>query len=85
MRTPDPSEPETRREIEQIPPEEIDLALAKLREASGALDDEQLMIQVARVLGFDRTGARIQKVLKQRLRRVRDTEPSARADGSGET
>jgi very-short-patch-repair endonuclease len=85
VRTPDPYQPETRREIEQIPPEEIDLALAKLREASGAQDDEQLVIQVARVLGFDRTGARIQKVLKQRLRSLRDTEPSARVHGSGET
>jgi hypothetical protein len=67
VRVPDPADPETRREIDEIAPEEIDLAIARLREASAGLDDEHLSAQVARVFGFDRTGGRIRAVLEQRL------------------
>ena len=68
VRVPDPEDPDTRRDIDEIPPEEIDLAIARLREASAGLDDEQLIAQVARVFGFDRTGERIRTVLEQRLK-----------------
>ncbi|MET0601196.1 MAG: DUF3320 domain-containing protein [Baekduia sp.] len=67
VRVPDVDVPGTRREIEEIPPEELDLAIARLREASAGLDDEQIISQVARVLGFDRTGGRIRAVLQARL------------------
>jgi hypothetical protein len=78
VRVPDPEVAETRRDIDEIPPEEIDLAVARLREASAGIQDEQLILQVARVLGFDRTGDRIRTVLKKRLtaikRRVRSKQ-----------
>ena len=71
VRVPDPDVPETRRDIDEIPPEEIDLAIARLREASAGVDDEQIFLQVARVLGFDRTGDRIKTVLKKRLAAIK--------------
>ena len=67
VRVPDAGNPDTRREIDEIPPEEIDLAIARLRESSAGLVDEQLIAQVARVLGFDRTGGRIRSVLEKRV------------------
>jgi hypothetical protein len=67
VRVPNPDDPQARREIDEIPPEEIDLAIARLREASAGLDDEQLIVQVARVFGFNHTGGRIRAVLEQRV------------------
>jgi hypothetical protein len=67
VRIPDPDDPETRRDIDDIPPEEIDLAIARLRETSAGINDEQLITHVARILGFDRTGDRIRTTLAQRL------------------
>lgn len=67
VRIPDPEDPLTRRDIEEIAPEEIDVAIARLSEASAGLDEDQLIAQVARVLGFDRTGGRIRSVLEQRV------------------
>ncbi len=67
VRVPDPERLDRRREIEDIAPEELDLAIARLREASAGLDDEQLLSQVARVFGFDRTGGRIRTALEERL------------------
>jgi len=72
VRVPEAGNPDTRREIDEIPPEEIDLAIARLREASAGLDDEHLIAQVARVLGFDRTGGRIRSILKERVVAGRD-------------
>ena len=67
VRVPDPSEPLTRRDIDDIPPEEIDLTLTRLLEASAGAGGEQLISLAARVLGFDRTGGRIQAVLSKRI------------------
>jgi hypothetical protein len=69
VRIPDPKDPATRRDIDDIPPEEIDLAIARLRESTVGMPDEQLLVQTARVLGFDRTGERIRSVLTARLRK----------------
>jgi hypothetical protein len=68
VRIPDSDDPATRREIEEIAPEELDLAIARLREASAGSNDEQVVAQVARVFGFDRTGGRIRAVVEKRLR-----------------
>jgi hypothetical protein len=73
VRIPDPYDERTRRDIDDIPPEEIDLAIARLDEASAGSDDEQLLTQVARVLGFDRTGGRIRAVLGPRVKAHRLT------------
>ncbi len=70
VRVPDPADPATRRDIDEIPPEEIDLTLARLREASAGAGADDLLAQAARVLGFDRTGDRIKQKLKPRLSRA---------------
>ena len=67
VRIPDPRVPDTRREIDDIPPEEIDLAIHSIRLGSAGVDDDQLIAQVARVFGFDRTGGRIRAVIEDRL------------------
>lgn len=65
VRIPDPAKPATRRSIEDIAPEELAVTVARLREASGALDKQGLVGQAARVLGFSRTGPAIQDALEK--------------------
>lgn len=71
VRRPDPADPTTRRSIDEVAPEEISLAITRLREASGRQDDDSLITQVARILGFDRTGTQIQSVLRGHLDELR--------------
>jgi hypothetical protein len=67
VRTPDPNDPRTVREIQQIAPEEIDLVIEQLREASPGADDEGLIGQVSRILGFERIGPTIRRVVAERV------------------
>jgi hypothetical protein len=67
VRVPADDDPATRRDIADICPEEIDMAIERLRAADPGLDDSQLVMLVARVLGFERTGDRIRKVLIGRI------------------
>ena len=71
VRMPDPNDERTRRDIDEIPPEEIDLAVRRLKEVTRGVPDEQLLVSVSRVLGFDRMGGRIREVLEQRLAAAR--------------
>jgi hypothetical protein len=66
VREPDWDDDRTFRSIQEIPPEEIDLAFDKLAEMSG-LSQDQLVGDVARVLGFDRVGPTIRDVLNARI------------------
>jgi hypothetical protein len=66
VRSPNWSDDQTYRGIEEIPPEEIDLAFEKLRE-SGVTDEAELLPVVAKILGFDRVGSKIREVLESRL------------------
>jgi Protein of unknown function (DUF4011)/REase_MTES_1575/AAA domain len=67
VRAPDWSDGRTERSIGEIPPEEIDLAIAILLEASGGSLGDHLFSDIAKVLGFDRVGPTIREVLSQRL------------------
>lgn len=67
VRAPDWSDNRTERSISEIPPEEIDLAIEMLLEASGGTLGDHLFSDVAKVLGFDRVGPTIREVLSQRL------------------
>ncbi|MDQ3728757.1 MAG: DUF3320 domain-containing protein, partial [Actinomycetota bacterium] len=71
VRTPAPDDDRTRREIGHVPPEEIRLAFSHLREASPGAEDDRLLVQVARILGFDHAGPRIKKALLGELRAMR--------------
>lgn len=55
------------RAIGEIPPEEIDLAILKLREAGGDIDDDELVKQVARLFGFKATGKMIRTAIEARF------------------
>ena len=67
VRAPDWSDRRTERSISEIPPEEIDLAIAMLLDASGGSLGDHLFSDIAKVLGFDRVGPTIREVLSQRL------------------
>ncbi len=67
VRIPDPDNPDTQRSIDEIPPEELDLALTKLQEAGGISDADALIAQTARIFGFNRTGHAIREQLMARL------------------
>jgi hypothetical protein len=78
VRSPRWDDERTFRAIDEIPPEEIDLAFEKLLEASGGASGPFLISKAAKVLGFDRVGAKINQVLSARL----DAVASERAHGS---
>jgi hypothetical protein len=71
------SEVSWRRDISEIAPEEIDLAFVKLIDmrGKGAGPKEELIVDVARLLGFDRVGPNIRSVLLKRLRKLGRDEP----------
>lgn len=70
IRTPDPDDPRTRRDIEQIACLELTSAVVRMRKASPGAELEHLIPQAARVFGFDRTSARIRDRFEDCLRRV---------------
>lgn len=74
VRLPVPGDARSRRSIEDIPPEEIDLAIMHLRRVAGQVSDDGLLVQVGRLFGFDRTGDKIRSVLEERLAVVRSGE-----------
>lgn len=77
VRAPKTTDPRTRREIEHIAPEEVELAFRRLREASPGAEDDRLLGQVARVLGFESAGPRIKKALRARVRAMRGADAEA--------
>jgi hypothetical protein len=67
VREPDWNDIRTLRPIEHIPPEEIRLTISKLRETSGGTLYDNLITDVARVLGYDRAGPRIRAAIEKQL------------------
>lgn len=81
IRIPRPGLPGTRRDIEEIPPEEIDLTIRRLMEGSGSSDAASLVSQTARLFGFARTGAEIRDVIRSRVDALAlGSEPSLTSD-----
>lgn len=81
VRVPDPAVPGARRDIEEIPPEEIDLAIRRLTDGSGSADAVALVSQTARLFGFARTGPDIEEAIHRRVETfasgAEDVPPSA--------
>ena len=77
VRVPDEFDPQTRRDISDIAPEELEATIENLRRSSGAPDEEALITQAARLLGFNRTGTTINQVLRRHLTGT-EPDPSAR-------
>ena len=67
VRVPVPGDPDTLRQIEHIPPDEIKLAMRHIVAAGVGVSREALLVEVARVFGFDRTGSRIRRRLLRAL------------------
>jgi very-short-patch-repair endonuclease len=67
VRVPVAGEPETLRQIDEIPPEEIDLALLRILETAVNASDTDLRVAAARIFGFGRTGDQIGSVLGNRI------------------
>ncbi len=72
VRCPDPSDPDTQRKLDHISAEEIGLGVSTILEAALSLSEEELIVQTARLFGFQRTGndirARLKKVIKEMLK-----------------
>lgn len=67
VRLPVTGSPDTQRGIEEVPPEEVDIAVLRTVEAALSIDRDQLVTQVARILGYERTGGRIGELLRRRI------------------
>ena len=63
----DPSD----RKIEYVPPEEIDLGIKQVAEASHGIVEDEIPQAVARLLGLGRTGDNARTIVKNRVRRLK--------------
>jgi hypothetical protein len=63
VRRPNPDDDESRRSIEEIPPEEIALAMKNLIRDGLSIERDKLLAYVARIFGFERSGNQIQRSL----------------------
>ena len=73
VRQPEPNEKDSFRKIKFVPTEEIELAVKKLIQGGFSIVEDDVVKQVARIFGFDRTGPhiydRIRGILKQMISR----------------
>ncbi len=81
VRQPNPSDDESRRSIEEIPSEEIALAMKNLVRDSLSIKRESLLLDVARVFGFERAGNQIQKALEDTFDELVETRQLVHLDG----
>jgi hypothetical protein len=63
VRQPSVNDEQSRRSIEEIPPEELAQAMKNLVRDSLSIEREKLLQFVARIFGFERAGNHIQKTL----------------------
>ena len=63
VRQPNREDDRSRRSIEEIPPEEIALAMRNLVRDSLSIERDKLLLLIARLFGFERAGNHIQKTL----------------------
>ena len=64
VRQPNPDDDQSRRSIEEIPSEEIAVAMKNLTRDSLSIERDKLLLYVARIFGFERAGNHIQKALE---------------------
>jgi very-short-patch-repair endonuclease len=67
VRVPDPKNAATSREVEHIPAEELQAAMRLLVKEGGAMNEEALLSQTARLFGFGKLGDTIREKLLQNL------------------
>jgi hypothetical protein len=81
VRVPVAGEPETLRQIDEIPPEEIDLALLRILETAVTASDADLRVAAARIFGFSRTGDQIGTALGMRIGQLKKAGKIVSASG----
>lgn len=81
VRQPNPSDGESRRSIDEIPLEEIALAMKNLVRDSLSIERDSLLVYVARIFGFERAGNQIQKTLKDAFDELVDARQLVLLDG----
>ena len=70
VRVPDPDDPETERSVEEVAPQELELALRLVARDAKSIGDYALMTCVARLFGWDRSGSQITGALGACIRRL---------------
>ena len=70
MRVPVQGEPFSFRKIEHIPPEEIEKAMELIAKYALSLSAESLIVETARIFGFERTGDLIEEELDKTYQRL---------------
>jgi very-short-patch-repair endonuclease len=81
VRQPVDGEPETIRRIELVPPEEIAEAIRHLIRDAFSLSETDVVAQVARIFGFDRTGSIIRETVSKILNDLREKGSVQESDG----
>ena len=73
VRQPNSDDNQSRRSIEEIPLEEIALAMEGVTRDSLSIERDKLLLYVARILGFERVGNHIQKALEDTFEKLIET------------
>jgi very-short-patch-repair endonuclease len=81
VRTPSPNNPETLRNVGEVPPEEIGLALLSFAREALSIDSDELLVGVARLFGWDRLGAGISSRLSTHLEKLLRDKQLIRVNG----
>jgi hypothetical protein len=68
VRAPKPGDSGTRRHVDHIPIDEIQLAMELVLRRAHSLDRDRLKVRVAHIFGFNRTGNHINEHLEEALR-----------------
>lgn len=69
------------RQMDRIAPEEVEAAVLGVAEAATGISDEDAIVEVARLLGFARTGAAIRESIANAISRLKE-QGSLRASGA---
>jgi len=81
VRQPNPNDEESRRAIDQIPSEEIELAMKNLVRDGLSIERERLLLHVARIFGFERAGNQIHRALEYAFDELVETRQLVHLDG----
>jgi hypothetical protein len=81
VRQPQPDDNESWRSIDEVPPEEIGLAMKNIVRDSLSIERDRLLQYVARVFGFERAGYQIQKALEATFEELVEARQLVLLDG----
>jgi hypothetical protein len=70
VRLPVKNVPESKRDVEHIPPEEIEKAMLFIAKYSIGINSESLLTETVKVFGFNRTGENAREVMQEIYRRM---------------